>query len=546
MKEIFLLTKILLKSSTSDGNQKKKEKASGFGKILILFLAYGYIVSFMTYISYAAINSLILVNQPAIFLNLVFVLLLGFGTIQIVVTSLNILYFSKDLDFLLPLPITPQKVILSKLNCLVISQYIMSVLLVLPGLIVYGVLLKLGATYYIISGLALLLFPLIPVALISFLVTIIMKFTKIIKNKEMVQYITVFLSLILIIGVSRISGERSSEELANSLLQTNGFVQVFSKIFPTISLAMNAILNYNNINGIIDIFFLTVFSIGIYYVISLIISKLYVKTVISITTIKNKKTKRIENLEKIKTNGIFLSYLKKEFKLLVRNPIFFMQCVLPSIIFPIIITVPAIIELKNTTQDMALLQADFSNIINTNFGFMCFIIAILVFYIFNHTSITSISRDGQNAVFMKYIPISLEKQIVYKIMPGILLNMLPLLYVLIFGVICIPGLEIKTILYTVIVAILINVLNNILMIIVDLRNPKLKWITEQAVVKQNFNMFFAMAFIGIETVLIVLLGTFLVNLNYLAIALITIFAITIIGLKNYIKNNREKIFDKII
>ena len=546
MKEIFLLTKILLKSSTSDGNQKNKGKASGFGKFLILLLVYGYIVIFMTGISYAAISSLILVNQPAIFLNLAFVLLLGFGIIQTIITSLNILYFSKDLDFLLPLPITPQKVILSKLNCLVVSQYMTSALLVLPGLIVYGVLLNFGASYYIISGLALLLFPLIPVALISFLVTIIMKFTKIIKNKEIVQYITVFLTLFLIIGVSGISGENSSEELANSLLQTNGFVQSFSKVFPTISLVMNSILNYSNVNGIINIVILATFSIGIYYIISLIISKLYAKTVISITTVKNKKTKKIENIEEIKTNGIFLSYLKKEFKLLVRNPIFFMQCVLPSIIFPIIITVPAIIELKNTTPDMALLQSDFSNIINTNFGFMCFMIAILVFYLFNYTSITAISRDGQNAVFMKYIPVSLEKQIMYKIMPGILLNILPIIYVLIFGIICIPGLELKTILYTAVVAILINILNNILMIIVDLKNPKLKWITEQAVVKQNFNMFFAMAFIGVETVLLVLLGTFLVNLNYLAIALIVVFAITIIGLKNYIKNNKEKIFDKII
>lgn len=546
MKEIFLLTKILLKSSTSDGNSKEKGKANRFGKFLILFLVYGYIVIFMTGISYAAISSLILVNQPAIFLNLAFVLLLGFGMIQIVITSLNILYFSKDLDFLLPLPITPQKVILSKLNCLVVSQYITSALLVLPGLIVYGFLLKLGFSYYIISGLALLLFPLIPVALISFLVTIIMKFTKIIKNKEMVQYITVFLSLFLIIGVSRISGENSSEELANSLLQTNGAIQSFSKVFPTISLVINSILNHDNINGIINIVLLTIFSIGIYYIISVVISKLYVKTVISIATVKNKKNKRIENLEKVKTNGIFLTYLKKEFKLLMRNPIFFMQCVLPSIIFPIIITVPVIIELKNTSPDIALLQADFSKIINTNFGFICFMIAILVFYIFNHTSITAISRDGQNAVFMKYIPISLEKQIMYKIMPGILLNILPIIYVLIFGIICIPGLEIRTILYTVVVAILINLLNNLLMIVVDLRNPKLKWITEQAVVKQNFNMFFAMAFIGIETVLVVLLGTFLVDLNYLTIALITILVITIIILKKYIKNNEEKIFDKII
>lgn len=546
MKEIFLLTRILLKSSTSDGNQKSKGKSNRFGKIFISLLVYSYITIFITSISYTIINGLILVNQPTIFINFVFSLLLGFGMIQILITSLNILYFSKDLDFLLPLPVAPQKVILSKLNCLVISQYKMSALLVLPGLIVYGILLNLGSFYYIISVLALLLFPIIPVAIISLLVTIIMKFTKIIKNKEIVQYITILLTLFLIIIVTKISGENSNEELVNVLLRTNGKVQTFSRMFPTIDLAMNSILNYDNVNGIVNILEFAFFSITIYYMISLIISKLYIKTVISLITVRNKKIKKIEKLEKIDTNGIFLSYLKKEFKLLVRNPIFFMQCVLPCMIFPIIITVPAIIELKNTTPDIELLQSDFSNIINTNLGFMGFIITILVFYTFNHTSITAISRDAQNAVFMKYIPVSLEKQIMYKIMPGIILNLLPIIYVITFGIIFIPSLEIQNIIYVVIVSILINILNNILMIIVDLKNPKLKWITEQAVVKQNFNIFFAMVFIGIEMFLVVLLGIHLKNSNYLAITLIAIFTITIILLRKYIKNNKEKIFDKII
>lgn len=546
MKEIFLLTRILLKSSTSDGNQKNKENSNGFGKFFISLLVYGYIIVFITGVSYIAISGLILANQPTIFLNFAFSLFFGFGIIQILITSLNILYFSKDLDFLLPLPVSPQKVILSKLNCLIVYQYKIATLLVLPGLIVYGVLLNLECFYYIISVLTLLLFPLIPVAIISFLVTIIMKFTKIIKNKEIVQYITIFFTLLLIIIVTKISGENSNEELVNVLLETNGKVQTFSKMFPVIDLAIKPILNYNNVSGIINILKFAVLSIAIYYIISFIISKLYIKTVISLITVKNKKSKKIDNLEKIDTNAIFLSYFKKEFKLLVRNPIFFMQCVLPCIIFPIIITVPAIIELKKTTPDIRLLQSDFSNIINTNFGFMGLIITILVFYTFNHTSITAISRDAQNAVFMKYIPISFKKQIIYKIMPGIILNILPIIYVLAFGVIFIPGLEIKNVIYITIVSILINVLNNALMIIVDLKNPKLKWITEQSVVKQNFNIFFAIAFIGIEILLIILLGIHLKDLNYLAITLIVIFTIAIISLKKYIKSNEEKIFDKII
>ena len=547
MKEIFSLTKILLKSSTNDSGVKNNKKTAGIGKFILLFLVYGYIIGFMTTISYMTVSGLIALNQPALFLNFVFVLLLGFGTIQTIITSLNVLFFSKDLDFLMPLPITPQKVIMAKLNCLVISQYMISGFLVLPGLIIYGLLLNLGISYYIISVIVLLLFPLIPVAIISLTVTIIMKFTKIIKNKEAVQYLTVFLTIILILALTGTSENSiTSEEIASSLLKYNGTIEILSNTYPFLNIIINSLLNYNTINGIVNISFFAVISVFTYYIISFVISKIYVKTVISLETIKSKKNKKIEKLERIKTDYVFTSYLKKEFKLLIRNPIFFMQCVLPSIIFPIIITVPVIIELKNTTPNMGVLQNDFSMFINTNFGLMCFLVAILVFFVFNHTSITAISRDGQNAVFIKYIPLSFEKQMIYKIMPGILLNMIPIIYTLVFGMICIPAIELKTIIYILTISTLINVLNNFFMIVVDLKNPKLKWITEQAVVKQNLNIFFLMAFIGIETVLVFLAGMFILSLDYLAICLIMIFAILIMIVKRYIKCNSEKLFEKIV
>lgn len=547
MKEIFSLTKILIKSSSNDTSIKKNKRINGIGKFITLFLVYGYLIGFMATISYMTITGLIAINQPALFLNFVFALLLGMGTIQTVVTSLNVLFFSKDLDFLMPLPITPQKIIVSKLNCLVISQYIISTFLVVPGLIIYGILLKLGILYYLIAGITILVFPLIPVAIISLLITIIMKFTKIIKNKEAVQYITIVLTIFLIIALMGTSENTvSSEEIANSLVKYNGTIEMFSKSYPLFGFAMNSILNSDNINGIIYICTFSIISILVYFVVSLLISKIYVETVISLESVKSNRRKKIDELKKINENSVFLSYLKKEFKLLIRNPIFFMQCVLPSIIFPIIIAVPAMMEIKNTTPNIELLQNDFSKFINTNFGFMSSIVIILFLYLFNYTSVTSISRDAQNAVFMKYIPISLEKQIMYKIMPGILLNVFPTIYLLIFEIICIPEIKLLTVFYIIVVSTLINVLNNILMILVDLKNPKLKWITEQAVVKQNFNMFFAMAFVGLETVIVFFLGMFITNLNLLTTVCVIIFAIITLLIKKYIKNNQEKIFEKII
>ena len=274
MKEIFLLTKILLKSSTNDSKKVGEKKKNSFGRFAFFIFIYGYVIGFMAYISYNIIKSLILVNQPAIFFSLASILLLGIGIIQTAISGLNILYFSKVLEFLLPMPITPKKIVIAKLNCLVISQYFMMLMLVLPGTIIYGYLLKLGFMYYLMAIIALLVFPIIPVAIVSGIIAIIMKFTKIIKNKEVVQYLTIFLTLFLIIAIQSVSGTSgniSAEELANDLVKTNGLVEKFSSIILNIKLMTNVILNYNNIKGIINLLALIIISTTIYYIISVFI-----------------------------------------------------------------------------------------------------------------------------------------------------------------------------------------------------------------------------------------------------------------------------------
>ena len=549
MSEILLLTKTLLKSSTNDSKQVGENKSKSFGRILFFILIYGYVIGFIGYISYYAIESLVKFGMPEIFFNFAFSILFGFGIIQTVISGLNILYFSKDLEFLLPLPLTSQKIVFAKLNCLVVSQYMAATLLVLPGIMIYGYILNLNILYYIIAILTLLAFPIIPVAIVSLLISVIMKFTKIIKNKDVVQYFTIILTLFLIVAVQSLSGTSGNptqEELAANLIQSNANIEKYFSIFINIDLAVNTIKNYNNINGIINLAALASISFIVYYVVSSIISKMYVNTVISLKTMKKKSTKKTDVSKSYDSNKLFITYIKKEFKLLNRNPIFFMQCVLPIVFFPLIVGVPAIFGLRDSGIDFNVLQKDLEIIVNSNYGIMGFLITIIFMYIFNYTSVTAISRDGQNAMFMKYIPIDLDKQIIYKSIPGIILNLIPTIYISIFALFIIPSISMKTFLYVFVIASLINILNNILSIIVDLKNPKLKWISEYTVVKQNFNMIFSMLFVAIEIGIIIISGVNIKNIDNYITLLVTMFLILNIIVKKYIKANKTKIFEKII
>lgn len=62
---------------------------------------------------------------------------------------------------------------------------------------------------------------------------------------------------------------------------------------------------------------------------------------------------------------------------------------------------------------------------------VCVLIGIIQFFnISIYVSATAVSRDGLNATFIKYVPISLYKQFIYKAMPNMILSAVPALILL--------------------------------------------------------------------------------------------------------------------
>lgn len=547
MKEIFLLTKVLLKSSASNTKKTDTKLVSKFFTFLTFLFVYVYLAGLMGYMTYKIFLTLRMFNQEKIFLNVFFIGIFGFSVFQTIFTSLNVLFFSKDIEALLPLPIKPYKIIMAKFNCLIISQYLMYAVAAIPVLGMYGYLCNMGILYYIYSFLIILVFPVIPVVVVSILVTIIMKFTNIIKNKETVQYITALFTIFFIIAIQFAFGtgneNLTNEELVNSLVRFNTSFERYLTFLPNVRNTISILDNYENINAIENLVVLVIESITIYIIISFVTSKVYIKTITSIMNNGTKIKKRNILKKDYKKNKTIKTYVNKEIKNLIRNPIFFMQCVIPPFLFPLVFLVPMAIALSKQAEETAVLIKYLSVYTNTSVGLIASIEVACLFYIFNFATITSISRDGSDAKVIKYLPIDLGKQLTYKSILGILFNIVPLIYIV---VILALGLKMKilTILYFVILSILINIFNNLLVIIIDLKNPKIDWMTEYAVVKQNLNMFYQMLII-VSQMGLIFLAVKITNLNVCFAILSIIFIILIILVKTYINKNKINLFKKI-
>ena len=552
MRKILTLTKIFLKSSLSNMNTKMGMPSNVKGKYLskILYtLLFLYLAGIIIILSYGMINGLKGIHQETAFIGLILFSILGITTVQSIFSSINILYFTKDSEYLLPLPLKPYQIILARTNVLIILEYIITILVGLIPLTLYGILTNMGILYYITMIISLVLLPILPILLISIIVMIIMSFARLTKNKNKFQLIATALVLIIVIALSlslnNVDENMTDEQMAQMLVQANSMVELIKGYFPTLNYLTTA-LTSNTISTIILELLkttgLTILGLIIY---TLIAQKLYLKGLIG--NLFSGETKKINikiNQKQYKNSKLYKSYISKEFKTLIRNPIFLIQCLLPAILMPLLIIALLVVQFKDMSDVTALLE----NIDANSFVVSSVILGIIQFFsMFIYVSITAISRDGKSAVFIKYIPVSLYKQYIYKSIPNIIMNIITTIITLI-AVKLIINLPIITLILLFIISTIINLVQSILMIIIDLKRPKLEWDSEYAVVKQNLNLVFPVILSMINIMIIAILGFLLNTINvYIGLVIVgIIFGIITYIINRYLYKNQYNLANKII
>lgn len=544
-KKIFSLTKVLLKNSFQRYNENSK-KTSKIGKILLYVVLVAYLMGIFGFLSYGLITTMQQVHQESMFIG-VFLLGLALLTIiQSIISATNVFYFSKDLEYILPLPLKPNEILISKLNVILVTEYIMELLFAVAPIAVYGILTSAGVMFYIISLLVLIIFPIIPILIATFIIMIIMSFSRGVKNKDRFRLIAPLLGIVLALVLSfSLSGtsEITDEELINAITQANSMVEMISDKLPIIKPAINAIVN----SDFIEFLKLLVITAVVYVIFILIGNKLYFRGVVGTLSSGTKKGKNITTND-IRNSSVGKSYVTKEFKMLFKNPIFFVQCVLPSVLMPVVFLGIFIVSISsnNSQESIKQFQNVLGSFIETPIG-LAIVLSITEFLTsMLYIAPTAISRDGQNAIFMKYIPVPYYKQLIYKGIPSVVFGTITSIIVIGF-VYVIAAPSVLFLLTVFILNLVLLILQTILMELVDLKKPKLEWSTEYAVVKQNLNLLWPFVLNLLEIGIIFIVTIPLSFANYLIIASVILVLHIIITyfVNKYVYKNQDKLFDKI-
>ena len=541
------LTSVIFKNSRRKiVVSNKKENVLSFLAFLIVFGAIGIT---MGVFSYSITKQLQEINQTYTFTNIL--LLMNFFILfaKSVFESLNVLYFSNDLKVFLRMPIKEKNLLNSKILNMIISEYEMELIMLAIPMVVYGILTKATFLFYIYMIAILLILPIIPILITSLVIAIIMRFTNKIKNKSKVIYITLILtSLIVGIITSSFNSQQdfSVSNVKNIILKANGVAESIADSFTLIKPIMNTLLNYNNIEGLKNLILYVIENLICYVLIIEIMSKIYLKGAIgaTINSKKNVKSREAElTLKDFKKRSKFKTYVSKEFKTLVRTPIFCIECIIVPILYPFFIFF-TIIGMTEFASMVGLdLWEKIRNVAIEPFGLAITLAVGQIFYMMNFTSIIAISRESKNAMISKYIPINLKKQFDLKIYLGTLFNMVAAILVTLFYYMCTNNIMVSVVIFVMLY--LINRIGEKFKILIDFHKPQLVWDTEYTMMKQNTNIMFELFYSLI--VAGILYGISLICTTsgiFLGVTFI-ILAIINLAYNLYINKNIYKLFKKV-
>ena len=553
MDKVIKLTKIFLKNSFSNMDARMGISTKSKSKIIVYGLLFLYFAGLIIFLGYNLLDGLIAIHQETIFVGMILFMIFGLAIIQTIFSSINILYFTKDSEYLLPLPLKPYQIILARTNVMLIAEYVIIFLIGFIPLVMYGILTGAGIVYYLTMILAVILVPILPVLLISMLVMFIMSFAKLTKNRNRFQLFATLLVLAIIIAISiSTSGMKqdlTNEEMAQMVVQANGMIELVKGYVPTVDYLMEALTTNSLFTAIVEVLKTLGITIIGFIVYMLIAQKIYFKGLVGNLFGGGASSSNKEiNQKEYRNSKLYKSYVGKEFKNMARNPVFLMQCLIPAVLIPIIMVVVVYAGLNSDGMGLEQITQMIQQMSTNTFFIACIILGVIQFFtMFIYISITAISRDGEDAVFMKYIPVSLYKQYMYKIIPNIIMNIVTIIITLGMAeyLLRLPAI---TLIALFIVATIMGILQSIAMIIVDLKRPKLNWDSEYAVAKQNLNLVFPVLLAMVNIVILVGFVYLLKDINiYMGVGILGILYIVATVITNkYLYNKQYELADKII
>lgn len=560
-----LLKVLLLNTFNSAGERKKKRKAdepnlqgerkSGAKKVLggilgalVAVIMVGYLVTVVTAFTAAAVESGEYKTIPYFLMGMgqLLVVFLGIGAI------FNMLYFSSDNALLQSLPVSDATVFAAKFTVAYISQLALSIILLLPSTLTYGIVAsKMGVNiwggFYVYAVITPFVAPLIPLLAVSLISVPVMYLLSFVKNRTLAKNIlscvlsVAFLVLYFAFIFSTNSFEYEEETVALPAMVTG--------------LAKFSVYNYNWVEAMLGnsvvantaVYIVCVLAAGV--LILLLSAFTYKKSVsFSLEEGASGRKKRVgKDMNSLGKKGFLSSFLLKDIKSIVSEPSLVMSVALGVVLLPVFIF------LGGGTIFGDISEFPYGSEI-CSLGFISYFTTVIMCST-NYVSLMGVSLEGGNLALIKSLPINVRDFVKSKLVVSNIYNaVIALEFFIVFSIVS------KTQFGP-----LIGLINALIIftfafgmscygLYCDMKKPTLVWENMQKLTKNNKRvikpMLFALGFGMIYLIGGIAIGLTLGGKPALAVSVyLLIFAATALPFTgvcfNLLTKNMEELFDKI-
>ncbi len=520
MRKIWVLLKALLKSGSAFSSQKKGRQWWVPLLLGFAFLMFAFSVGMMALGLYDAAAQ---VGAQGIIVSLALgatsVVIFFFGIFYVV----SVMYHADDVQLLLALPVRPYQILGAKLLTLIIYEYIFESFILLPILVVFGIKSGAGLPYILYSVILFAILPIIALTMASALVMLVMRFTSFGKNKQAFKFVGGIIAMALAIGLNvglqSAANNFTPDQLTALASGSSSLIGVVERIFPGIGFASQALLRSTELAGLWNLLLFVLCSAAAAGIFLLLGQLLYFKGLAGVSEAAAKRRAlSAEQLGKSTAGSSAVrSYVAKELRMLTRSPIAFLNCVVMNFIWPVLVLV-MIVSGNGSLSTLSGMMGGFDagSAVAVLVGISAFISGA------NAITSTAISREGRSLYFMKYIPMSMEKQLTAKLYTGMLLSVIGIVLLAVLAVVV--GIGVLTALIALALSLIALTASSLAGLLIDASRPKLNWTNEQQAIKQNLNVMLHML-VGLLLAAVIIIPVLILGMP-LALACVYILLVT--------------------
>ena len=452
--------------------KSRSKRAAVLGIAAYALLLIGCMGAMFGSVAYSMCAPLCAVGMDWMYMSMVALMTLAIGIFGSVFNTFASLYQAKDNDLMLSLPIPVRAILFSRISGVYIMGAMFAVTAMVPGIIVYGVVVHPGVWALVSASIVLVLLTFVILVLSCILGLVVGKIGNKTRNKSFVTVVLSLAFLVLYYGVYMNANKMLSNILANSEMYS---AKIKGAAYPLYSIGCAATGNIMQLA-------LTV--VGT-LVVSLAVWIVLERSFIGIVTTKTGHAAKKLVAKRNRAKNQEMALLIREFRRLASSAVYMLNCSLGTLLM-LILAVVCLVKGHSVTDMISKMPGLPDGILV--FG-AC--IAVCAAASMNDLTAPSVSLEGKTLWIVRSLPVTSWQILRAKIRMHVILTMVPAM-VLDAALMTVVKPSLTNGVMMLLIPCLYVCLTAYIGLAVNLKMPKLDWTSETAVVKQSMGVLVAL------------------------------------------------------